>query len=193
INEFNFEVYVLFKKNYFLLISYRLSNNNKKKIGLVDTALLGAVWIIIIYIIAVLNLNPMIGYHFKWLVKKKVVYKQLNKSQNILKIKSCKENANLNNWINRCRYAISVVFLILIYKHKKFYDFSTSKLLANFRVFDRFPTIRTTHKKLCIKFSKFFGHLKIVLSTLQKQILIKIENFSVFELQAYKKIDLVKN
>ncbi|KAF0705001.1 hypothetical protein FWK35_00032284 [Aphis craccivora] len=32
----------------------------------------------------------------------------------------------------------SVVFLNLSYKHKKFYDFSTSKLPANFRVFDRF-------------------------------------------------------
>ncbi|KAF0766544.1 Endo/exonuclease/phosphatase domain-containing protein [Aphis craccivora] len=48
------------------------------------------------------------------------------KSQNILKIKSRKENANLNNWINRYRYAIS-------YKHKKVYDFSTTKLLANFQ------------------------------------------------------------
>ncbi|KAF0769298.1 hypothetical protein FWK35_00001196 [Aphis craccivora] len=33
---------------------------------------------------------------------------------------------------------LSVVFLILSYEHKKFYDFSTSKLLANFCVFDRF-------------------------------------------------------
>ncbi len=33
---------------------------------------------------------------------------------------------------------LSVVILFLSYKHKKFYDFSTSKLLANFRVFDRF-------------------------------------------------------
>ncbi|KAF0773159.1 hypothetical protein FWK35_00000830 [Aphis craccivora] len=29
---------------------------------------------------------------------------------------------------------LSIVFLILSYKHEKFYDFSTSKLLANFRV-----------------------------------------------------------
>ncbi|KAE9545164.1 hypothetical protein AGLY_000707 [Aphis glycines] len=70
--------------------------------------------------------------------------------------------------INRCRYAISktygklsVIILILSYEHKKFYDFSTSKLLANFRVFDRFPTIKTTHKEPCIKFSKLFGHPKI--------------------------------
>ncbi len=33
---------------------------------------------------------------------------------------------------------LSVVFLILSYKHKKFYDFSNPKLLANFCVFDRF-------------------------------------------------------
>ncbi|KAE9543452.1 hypothetical protein AGLY_002252 [Aphis glycines] len=47
----------------------------------------------------------------------------------------------------------------LVYEHKRFYDFST-KLLANFRVFDRFPTIKTTHKEPCIKFSKLFGHPK---------------------------------
>ncbi|KAE9535762.1 hypothetical protein AGLY_007663, partial [Aphis glycines] len=52
-------------------------------------------------------------------------------------------------------------FKNLVYEHKKCYDFSTSKLLANFRVFDRFPTIKTTHKEPCIKFSKFFGHPKI--------------------------------
>ncbi|KAE9523467.1 hypothetical protein AGLY_016019 [Aphis glycines] len=52
-------------------------------------------------------------------------------------------------------------FSKLSYKRKKFYDFSTSKLLANFRVFDRFPTIKTTHKEPCIKFSKLFGHPKI--------------------------------
>ncbi|KAE9537279.1 hypothetical protein AGLY_006302 [Aphis glycines] len=34
---------------------------------------------------------------------------------------------------------------LVFYQHKKFYDFSTSKLLANFR-------------KPCIKFSSFFGH-----------------------------------
>ncbi|KAE9526968.1 hypothetical protein AGLY_013616 [Aphis glycines] len=56
---------------------------------------------------------------------------------------------------------LSVVFLILSYKHKTFNDFLISKLLANFRVFDRFPTIRTTHKEPCIKFSSFFGHPKI--------------------------------
>ena len=33
---------------------------------------------------------------------------------------------------------LSVVFLILSHKHKNIYDFSISKLLANFRVFDRF-------------------------------------------------------
>ncbi|KAE9542555.1 hypothetical protein AGLY_002466 [Aphis glycines] len=63
---------------------------------------------------------------------------------------------------------LSVIILILSYEHKKFYDFLTSKLLANFRVFDRFrknlnykPTIKTTHKEPCIKFSKLFGHPKI--------------------------------
>ncbi|KAE9544602.1 hypothetical protein AGLY_000144 [Aphis glycines] len=106
----------------------------------------------------------------------------LKKTQNILKIKSCKENANLNNciydlyFLNNNKYQKSfeakplfnavlkiygepcTKFSKLSYKRKKFYDFSTSKLLANFRVFDRFPTIKTTHKEPCIKFSKLFGH-----------------------------------
>ncbi|KAE9528781.1 hypothetical protein AGLY_012356 [Aphis glycines] len=43
-------------------------------------------------------------------------------------------------YINRNRYAIS-------YKHKTFNDFSTSKLLANIRVVDRFPTKGKTHKE----------------------------------------------
>ncbi|KAE9544124.1 hypothetical protein AGLY_001813 [Aphis glycines] len=65
------------------------------------------------------------------------------------------------------------------YEHKKFYDFSTSKLLANFRVFDRFPTIKTTYKEPCIKFSKLFGHPKIFYRHLKKNFSKKIENFSV--------------
>ncbi|KAE9532646.1 hypothetical protein AGLY_009727 [Aphis glycines] len=138
---------------------------------------------------------------------------QLKKTQNILKIKSCKKNANLNNWKNRCRYAISktygklsVVFLSLSYEHKKFYDFSTSKLLANFRVFDRFPTIKTTHKEPCIKFSKLFGHPKIFYRHFKKNFLKKSkisvisltltfdENFyDQFLNYNNKKIDLVEN
>ncbi|KAE9533298.1 hypothetical protein AGLY_009339 [Aphis glycines] len=39
----------------------------------------------------------------------------------------------------------------------------------------------------------FFWSSKIFLPTLQKKIRIKIENFSVFELQPYKKIDSVEN
>ncbi|KAE9545339.1 hypothetical protein AGLY_000882 [Aphis glycines] len=66
-----------------------------------------------------------------------------------------KNCAYKNLW--RTLYQISK----LSYKRKKFYDFSTSKLLANFRVFDRFPTIKTTHQEPCIKFSKLFGHPKI--------------------------------
>ncbi|KAE9534294.1 hypothetical protein AGLY_008384 [Aphis glycines] len=84
---------------------------------------------------------------FKKNFSEKLKISVLKKTQNLLKIKSCKENANLNNiydlyflnnnkylksfGINRCRYAIS-------YEHKKFYNFSTSKLLASFRVFERF-------------------------------------------------------
>ncbi|KAE9525472.1 hypothetical protein AGLY_014272 [Aphis glycines] len=66
----------------------------------------------------------------------------------------------------------------LVYEHKKFYDFSTSKLLANFRVFDRFPTIKTTHKEPCIKFSKLFGHPKIFHRHFKKNFSKKSKNFS---------------
>ncbi|KAF0774000.1 Uncharacterized protein FWK35_00004719, partial [Aphis craccivora] len=51
--------------------------------------------------------------------------KQTMKKKKDSEIKPCKKNANHNNR----------------YKHKKFYDFSTSKLLANFRVFDRFQQL----------------------------------------------------
>ncbi|KAE9541180.1 hypothetical protein AGLY_004425 [Aphis glycines] len=69
------------------------------------------------------------------------------------------------------------IFPIMIYEHKKFYDFSTSKLLANFRVFDRFPTIKTTHKESCIKFSKLFGHPKIFYRHFKKKNLHKNRKF----------------
>ncbi|KAE9530088.1 hypothetical protein AGLY_011550 [Aphis glycines] len=101
--------------------------------------------------------------YFKKKFSEKLKISVLKKTQNILKIKSCKENANLNNWINRYRFTISktygklsVVVSILSYQRKKFYDFSTSKLLANFRVFDRFPTIRTTHKEPSKVIQHFF-------------------------------------
>ncbi|KAE9530684.1 hypothetical protein AGLY_011146 [Aphis glycines] len=64
-------------------------------------------------------------------------------------------------------------FSKLSYKRKKCYDFSTSKLLANFLVFDRFPTIKTTHKESCIKFSKLFGHSKIFYQHFKKNFLKK--------------------
>ncbi|KAE9536778.1 hypothetical protein AGLY_006840, partial [Aphis glycines] len=51
----------------------------------------------------------------------------------------------------------------------------------------------TTHKEPCIKFSSFFGHPKFFYRHFKKKIRIKIENFSVFELQLYKKIDSVEN
>ncbi|KAE9536852.1 hypothetical protein AGLY_006914 [Aphis glycines] len=53
-------------------------------------------------------------------------------------------------------------------------------------------TIRIIYEELCIKFSSILMAKKI-LSTLQKKIFRKIENFSLFELQPNKKIDLVKN
>ncbi|KAE9526917.1 hypothetical protein AGLY_013565 [Aphis glycines] len=74
---------------------------------------------------------------------------------------------------------LSVVFLILSYKHKTFYNFLISKLLANFRVIDRFPTIRTTHKEPCIKFSSFFGHPKFFYRHFKKKF-TKESKMSVF-------------
>ncbi|KAE9533241.1 hypothetical protein AGLY_009282 [Aphis glycines] len=53
----------------------------------------------------------------------------LKKTQNILKIKSCKENANLNNWINRYRYAISITYEELCIKIYKYFDWA-KKILS---------------------------------------------------------------
>ncbi|KAF0753053.1 zinc finger SWIM domain-containing protein 3-like, partial [Aphis craccivora] len=77
---------------------------------------------------------------------------------------------------------------ILIYTGKIF-NLSTSKLLANFRIFNRFPTIRTTHKESCIKFSKLFGHPKFFYRQFIKKFLKKknqkfqwsINNSKIFE------------
>ncbi|KAF0761045.1 Uncharacterized protein FWK35_00004888 [Aphis craccivora] len=52
-------------------------------------------------------------------------------------------------------FALNFQLSIYIINTKKFYDFSTTKLLVNVRVFDRF--LKTTHKEPCIKFSKLFG------------------------------------
>ncbi|KAE9534880.1 hypothetical protein AGLY_008172 [Aphis glycines] len=102
---------------------------------------------------------------------------------------------------------ICTKFSKLSSKRKKFYDFPTTKLLANFRNFDIFPlikkivtndfgfffiTVRKTYKKPCIKFSRFSGHPKFFYRHFKKKIHIKIENF-IFELQPYKKIDSVEN
>ncbi|KAE9543883.1 hypothetical protein AGLY_001861 [Aphis glycines] len=96
--------------------------------------------------------------HFKNIFLEKLKISVLKKIQNILKIKSIihdlyflNNNKYLKSFgINRCRYAIS-------YEHKNFYDFSTSKLLANFRVFDRFPTTKTTHKEPFYTFLPFYN------------------------------------
>ncbi|KAF0766666.1 hypothetical protein FWK35_00003337, partial [Aphis craccivora] len=45
------------------------------------------------------------------------------------------------------------ITIAIPFRNLEFYDFSTSKLLAIFRVFDRFPTIKITLKEPCIKFS----------------------------------------
>ncbi|KAF0767663.1 Uncharacterized protein FWK35_00002504 [Aphis craccivora] len=77
---------------------------------------------------------------------------------------------------------------LVFYKHKNFYDFSSKSTCK----FSRFRQISTTHKESFIKFSKLFGHPKFFIDT-SKKISQKIENFCVFELQPYKKIDFVEN
>ncbi|KAE9537497.1 hypothetical protein AGLY_006520 [Aphis glycines] len=52
---------------------------------------------------------------------------------------------------------------------------------------------KITYEELCIRFSSILTRPKRILSTLQKNILRKIETFSVFELQPFKIIDLVEN
>ncbi|KAE9537568.1 hypothetical protein AGLY_006591 [Aphis glycines] len=135
--------------------------------------------------------------HFKKKFSEKLKISVLKKTQNILKIKSCKENANLNNciydlyFLNNNKYLKSFEdkslslrdFLLeeipmenlVFYKHKTFYDFSTSKLLANFCVFDRFQQLirnlflnynhiknRFGRKLVLRKNSRFFRHFFFV-------------------------------
>ncbi|KAE9526200.1 hypothetical protein AGLY_013831 [Aphis glycines] len=106
----------------------------------------------------------------------------LKKTQNILKIKSCKENANLNNciydlyYLNNNKYQKSfeakplfnavlkiygepcTKFPKLSYKRKNSYDFSTTKLLANFRNFDIFQQLI---RNLVLNFQDFLVSQKI--------------------------------
>ncbi|KAE9523415.1 hypothetical protein AGLY_015967 [Aphis glycines] len=133
--------------------------------------------------------------HFKKKISEKLKISVLKKTQNILKIKSCKENANLNNWINRYRYAISYLKKNLwktwccvfnpYLKHKTFYDFSTSKLLTNFRVFDRF---------LFLVIQNFFADTSKKNSHKNRKFQWSINSSKkIFELLPYKKIDSVEN
>ncbi|KAE9533516.1 hypothetical protein AGLY_009154 [Aphis glycines] len=69
-------------------------------------------------------------------------------------------------------------FSKLSYKRKNFYDFPTTKLLANFRNFDIFrinSNFQTTYKKPCIKFSKFSGQPKNFYRYLKKKYLEKLK------------------
>ncbi|KAE9545324.1 hypothetical protein AGLY_000867 [Aphis glycines] len=62
---------------------------------------------------------------------------------------------------------------------KNFYDFPTTKSLANFRNFDIFHfffiTLRTTYEKPCIKFSRFSGQPKNFYRYLKKKYLEKLK------------------
>ncbi|KAE9522363.1 hypothetical protein AGLY_017241 [Aphis glycines] len=77
---------------------------------------------------------------------------------------------------------LCIELFILKYKHKQFYDFLTSKLLANFRDFDIFQKLI---RNFLFNF-KVFSVIQIFFIDTLKNILIKNENFSVFELQPYK-------
>ncbi|KAE9523917.1 hypothetical protein AGLY_015564 [Aphis glycines] len=68
---------------------------------------------------------------------------------------------------------LSVEFFNLKYKHKKFYDFSTTyKITTKNLNYKRLYKKKITRKEPCIKFSIFLSTLK------KKEILRKIENFS---------------
>ncbi|KAE9544089.1 hypothetical protein AGLY_001778 [Aphis glycines] len=115
--------------------------------------------------------------HFKKKFSEKLKISVLKKTQNILKIKSCKENANLNNWINRyltrfCKnlnFKHSLNFLSesgrifeekfmenlvpnfqnLVIKEKNFTIVQPQNYLQIFAIL--------TYFKPCIKFSRFSG------------------------------------
>ncbi|KAE9526270.1 hypothetical protein AGLY_013901 [Aphis glycines] len=82
-------------------------------------------------------------------------------------------------------------FSKLSYKRKKFYDFPTTKLLANFCNFDifrinsNFKNLQkklTTYKKPCIKFSRFSGQPKNFYRYLKKKYLEKFKISIVYKL-----------
>ncbi|KAE9526229.1 hypothetical protein AGLY_013860 [Aphis glycines] len=110
--------------------------------------------------------------HFKKKFLGKLKISFLKKYQNILKIKSRKENDNLNNciydlyYLNNNKYQKSfeakplynavlkiygepcTKFLKLSYKRKNFYHFPTTKLLANFHNFDIFLQKKLSYSKI---------------------------------------------
>ncbi|KAE9531420.1 hypothetical protein AGLY_010626 [Aphis glycines] len=92
-------------------------------------------------------------------------------------------------------------FSKLSYKRKTFYDFSTSKLLANFRVFDRFLTKKKQlTRNLVLNFQNFLVIQEFFIDTLKKisqknrKFQWSINNSKKFlKYNHKKKIDLVEN
>ncbi|KAE9543064.1 hypothetical protein AGLY_002975 [Aphis glycines] len=97
-----------------------------------------------------------------------------------------------NELVSMSGIVISGIVTFKLYCKTITYEEACTKFSNSERSEECIATTRTTHMEPCIKFSSFFGHSKFFLPTFQKKIRIKIENFSVFELQPYKKIDSAK-
>ncbi|KAE9533280.1 hypothetical protein AGLY_009321 [Aphis glycines] len=136
----------------------------------------------------VLNLNPMM-YHC---IRKTIVNEDDLSAYDIISRAKLMENLYLQliHYLNNNKYlksfedkSVSLRCLLLegklmenleFYKHKHFFDFSTTKLLANFRDFD---ILFISSEGILYSIIKFFWLSDFFLTTLQKKILRKIENF----------------
>ncbi|KAE9526804.1 hypothetical protein AGLY_013452 [Aphis glycines] len=118
------------------------------------------------------------------------------KTQNILKIKSCKENANLNNCVTRFLINTKNVLIFQLQNYLQIFAFSTDflqqeqlirNLVLNFQVFLVIQIFFTdTSKKNSHKNRKFQW-------SLNNPKKITLTYTFVFELQLYKKINSVEN
>ncbi|KAE9523047.1 hypothetical protein AGLY_016554 [Aphis glycines] len=141
-----------------------------------------------LYLCGVLNLNPMM-YHC---IRKTIVNEDDLSAYDIISRAKLMENLypQLIHYLNNNKYlksfedkSVSLRYLLLerklmenleFYKHKHFFDFSTTKLLANFRDFD---ILFISSEGILYSIIKFFWLSDFFLTTLQKKILRKNENF----------------
>ncbi|KAE9521445.1 hypothetical protein AGLY_018162 [Aphis glycines] len=121
------------------------------------------------------------------LISPKKFYRHIKKKKFLEKLK-ISVYLQLIHYLNNNKYlksfedkSLSLRYLLLerklmenlvFYKHKHFFDFSTTKLLANFRDFD----ILFLRRNLVFNYQVFLA-IRFFLTTHQKKILRKIENF----------------